>query len=165
MDTALPNIHLDTNTMEEIRNALAVGKEVTTHTDPVSVPGYTGAGYVIIDPDTGIGAYKIGGGMNGGWLLLFVGMAIALLFLITVGVPLLFAIAASSVTWWGLAISSIALNSLIAYWLADEDNFLRESYKKAAEWLGWLSTGLTVAFPDLVGIVVTIMSYLFIPSD
>ncbi len=70
MNTALPNIHLDTNTMEEIRNALAIGKEVTTHTDPLSVPGYTGAGYIIIDPDTGIGAYKIGGGMNGAFIII-----------------------------------------------------------------------------------------------
>jgi hypothetical protein len=66
----LPNIHHNSLTMDEIRAALAVGKEVITHTDPVSVPGWSGAGYIIIDPATGDGAYKIGGGANGGWLLL-----------------------------------------------------------------------------------------------
>ena len=68
--TALPNINHDQNTMAEIRNALNVGKEVITHTDAVSVPGWSGAGYIILDPRTGDGAYKIGGGANGGWYTL-----------------------------------------------------------------------------------------------
>ena len=62
----LANIHHDPATMDEISNALATGREVITHTDPVSVPGYSGAGYIILDPVTGEGAYKIGGGANGG---------------------------------------------------------------------------------------------------
>jgi len=64
---ALPNIHHSSETMNEIRQALAVGKEVITHTDSISVPGWSGAGYVIYDPEMGSGAWKIGGGMNGGW--------------------------------------------------------------------------------------------------
>ncbi|WP_440995002.1 hypothetical protein [Arhodomonas sp. SL1] len=47
---------------------MATGKEVITHTDAVSVPGWSGAGYVIFDPKTGAGAWKIGGGVNGGSL-------------------------------------------------------------------------------------------------
>lgn len=35
------------------------------HTDPISVPGWTGAGYILLDPQTGHGAYKITGGKNG----------------------------------------------------------------------------------------------------
>jgi len=54
--------------MNDIQNALAVGKEVITHTNPISVPGWTGAGYIIFDPDTGEGAYRITGGGNGGWM-------------------------------------------------------------------------------------------------
>ena len=65
---ALPNISHDPDTMAEIRSALAVGKEVITHTDAVSVPGWSGAGYIIFDPQTGSGAYKIGGGQNGSYL-------------------------------------------------------------------------------------------------
>jgi hypothetical protein len=64
----LPAIHHDGATMDEIRNALAVGKEVITHTDAVTVPGYSGAGYIIFDPVTGDGAYKIAGGANGSFL-------------------------------------------------------------------------------------------------
>ncbi len=63
--------------MEEIASALAVGKEVITHTDPVSVPGWSGAGYIILDPDTGDGAYKIGGGADGGFVFAFVLTAFA----------------------------------------------------------------------------------------
>lgn len=64
--TALSDIRHDAATMAEIRAALAVGREVITHTDAVSVPGWSGAGYVILDPETGVGAYKIAGGGNGG---------------------------------------------------------------------------------------------------
>ncbi len=58
----LSNIHHDPETMNDIRNALNAGKEVITHTDAVSVPGWTGAGYIITDPQTGDGAYLISGG-------------------------------------------------------------------------------------------------------
>jgi len=65
----LGNIHHDSDTMTDIRNALNAGKEVITHTDKVSVPGWTGAGYIITDADTGAGAFKIAGGGNGSFLL------------------------------------------------------------------------------------------------
>jgi hypothetical protein len=48
---------------------------VITHTDAVSVPGWTGAGYIITDSDTGSGAYKIAGGGNGGFMALLAGIA------------------------------------------------------------------------------------------
>lgn len=54
--------------MTEITQALAMGKEVISHTDRISVPGWTGEGYVLFDPVTGDGAYKITGGSNGGFL-------------------------------------------------------------------------------------------------
>ena len=63
--TVLPNIHHGPATMAEIQNALNIGKEVITHTDAVTVPGWSGAGYIILDPVTGDGAYKISGGKNG----------------------------------------------------------------------------------------------------
>lgn len=65
---ALKNLKLDSLAMSEIKNALAVGKEVITHTEQIEVPGFKGSGYLIIDPDTGDGAYKISGGKNGGFL-------------------------------------------------------------------------------------------------
>lgn len=63
---SLPLIHHNQLVMTEINQALGAGREVLVHTDPVSVPGWTGAGYILFDPETGSGAFKIGGGMNGG---------------------------------------------------------------------------------------------------
>ncbi len=40
---------------------------MTTHTSNVSVPGWSGAGYIVIDPKSGDGAYIISGGSNGGF--------------------------------------------------------------------------------------------------
>jgi hypothetical protein len=77
--TVLPNIHHDQATMLDISAALTAGKEVITHTDAVSVSGWSGAGYIIVDPQTGDGAFKIGGGSNGGLLggfVAFTGIAL-----------------------------------------------------------------------------------------
>lgn len=70
--SVLAAIHHDAETMNEIRNALNVGKEVITHTDAVSVPGWSGVGYIIVDPETGDGAYKISGGNNGAFIKLII---------------------------------------------------------------------------------------------
>ena len=46
------------------------------------MPDWQGAGYVINDMDTGAGAWKIGGGLNGGYLSgLFLGVALDILIL------------------------------------------------------------------------------------
>jgi hypothetical protein len=65
MAEVLPNLHLDSVAMSEIGSALAAGKEVVTHTDRITVSGWTGDGYIIFDPVSGDGAYKISGGTNG----------------------------------------------------------------------------------------------------
>ncbi len=77
MAETLPNLNLHFETEQEIQQALLAGKEVIAHTDNVSVPGWSGAGYVIFDPSGGGGAYKIAGGANGAYSFLlgfFVGM-------------------------------------------------------------------------------------------
>ena len=43
--------------------------EVTTHQSPISVNGWQGSGYSVLDPETGVGAYQISGGASGGFLL------------------------------------------------------------------------------------------------
>src|SRR5690606_19042559 len=50
----------------DIRNSVYAGKEVTAHEKPVSFFGKSSVGYTVIDPETGAGAYLIGGGENGG---------------------------------------------------------------------------------------------------
>ena len=67
--TALPHLSLSSNTLGDIQAAVAVGKEVTVHQSPVTLNGWTGAGYIVIDPQTGAGGYLIEGGANGGKLL------------------------------------------------------------------------------------------------
>lgn len=62
----LPQLNLDPETENDIAQALNVGLEVIAHENPVSVPGYSGAGYIIFDPQTGDGAYRISGGANSG---------------------------------------------------------------------------------------------------
>ena len=65
----LPMLELYSETESEIRQAVLAGKTVITHTHPISVPSWQGAGYVILDPDTGVGAWKISGGANGSVLI------------------------------------------------------------------------------------------------
>jgi transglutaminase-like putative cysteine protease len=64
--TIMPQIQASEVESADISDALAAGDEVIVHTGTVSVPGWTGSGYIIIDPATGEGAYKISGGANGG---------------------------------------------------------------------------------------------------
>ena len=58
----LAQISIDPQAMAEIQNALAAGKEVVVHQAPITQSGWTGSGYIISDPATGSGAYKIAGG-------------------------------------------------------------------------------------------------------
>jgi hypothetical protein len=46
------------------------------HQAPITHHGWTGEGYIILDPETGAGAYKISGGADGGWLMVLAGAVI-----------------------------------------------------------------------------------------
>lgn len=63
---ALNAINLYTDTEQEIRNSVNAGKVVTANEQRINFNGWVGEGYIIIDPETGAGAYKIAGGENGG---------------------------------------------------------------------------------------------------
>jgi hypothetical protein len=62
------------NTRSRVQQALDAGHEVTIHERPITESGWKGAGYTLIDPTTGAGAYIIEGGANGGWALIAVGI-------------------------------------------------------------------------------------------
>src|SRR5690554_3160073 len=66
LDIALANIQLSNDIKTDIRNAVNAGQEVTTHEKFVNFYGKTSAGYTILDPETGAGAYMISSGENGG---------------------------------------------------------------------------------------------------
>jgi hypothetical protein len=99
----LPNIHHDSATMGEISSALSVGKDVITHSNSVGVQGYSGAGYIILDPSTGEGAYKIAGGQNGGFAIFIVTFA----FFLAILLPLLAATLSGVLILAGLSVLNI----------------------------------------------------------
>ena len=80
---ALLAINIDVK--KEITDALAVGKEVIVHQEQITAFGFTGAGYIIVDPETGAGAYKISSGANGAKLLVAL-VGVALVFVGPAGV-------------------------------------------------------------------------------
>ena len=59
-------LNIDGNVKAEIINAINSGKQSTVSERAITLNGWSGVGYIIIDPETGSGAYKISGGANGG---------------------------------------------------------------------------------------------------
>jgi len=81
----LANITIDDGARTEIQQALNLGLEVTVHQSPITVNGWQGSGYAILDAEYGVGAYQISGGVSGGFLsdgesdfLMYVGFSAAL---------------------------------------------------------------------------------------
>jgi cytochrome c5 len=72
---------IDSDARQEITDALASGKEVMVHQSTISYAGFTGSGYIIVDPETGAGAYRVSGGLNGAWELFVAGLEGALPFI------------------------------------------------------------------------------------
>jgi hypothetical protein len=66
--TALPALSIGGYDGADIRNAVNAGKTVTVHEKPITAFGWRGYGYIITDPDTGVGSYIISGSGNGGSL-------------------------------------------------------------------------------------------------
>lgn len=65
-------------TISEIQNAVSAGMEAIIHTDPVSNAGFFGAGYILFDPATGDGAFKITGGANGFFIVLLIAFIVVI---------------------------------------------------------------------------------------
>lgn len=73
---SLGDIEASPEVRQELANALSAGKHITVHAAPITTSGWTGHGYIISDPETGAGAYKISGGGNGGYIFLQAGLAL-----------------------------------------------------------------------------------------
>ncbi len=71
VDVVLPVLNIDSKVKDEIRDSVTVGKVATVSQNTITVGSWTGVGYIIADPETGAGAYRISGGSNGGWLSSF----------------------------------------------------------------------------------------------
>jgi hypothetical protein len=111
--TVLPQLQLDSETLGDIQNAVNAGMIVTAPGTDISFNGWTGCGYIIIDPSTGAGAYMISGGMSGGWWLV---LEIALLlFIIVAGSVLVgFAIAGIAFVIANLGVIIAAITAFLA---------------------------------------------------
>ncbi|TDX48922.1 hypothetical protein [Orenia marismortui] len=66
VDTVIPELEYDSAKKQEFRNLINNGKEITVPERDVTISGWSGTGYIVLNPDDGIGAYMISGGLNGG---------------------------------------------------------------------------------------------------
>jgi len=78
LDIALASLSQTDDVTTDIRNAVYAGRVAVIHERPVVIGTWTGAGYILTDPATGAGAYRISGGLNGGAMETEVGEALAL---------------------------------------------------------------------------------------
>lgn len=67
INAILPQLQVSGDVKTDIVNVVNAGKEVTVSKTNISFNGWTGCGYIVIDPTTGAGAYMIKG-ISGGWL-------------------------------------------------------------------------------------------------
>ncbi len=88
IDSILPNLQVDVGTITDIKNAVNAGKVVTVSKTNITYNGWTGVGYIIIDPNTGAGAYMVSGGLSGSWTILNVLILTVLMVVATVGVSI-----------------------------------------------------------------------------
>lgn len=65
----LPLVNVDSRVRGDIASAVSGGMVAIIHEAPLDVGDYRGFGYILLDPETGSGAYKISGGQNGGLIL------------------------------------------------------------------------------------------------
>jgi len=64
--TLLPRLQLPATVIADIQNALAAGLETQIPERDVAINDWLGVGYIVTDPVTGAGTYRISGGINGG---------------------------------------------------------------------------------------------------
>ncbi len=73
VDSILPQLQLSQVAKSDIENAARAGLTITTHEKRITLNGYTGEGYIILD-ERGDGAYLINGGLHGGMLAIAIGL-------------------------------------------------------------------------------------------
>lgn len=82
----LPSLDLSAAVKRDIENAVAAGKVVVVPQREFVKDGFTGVGYLVLDPETGAGAYLISGGIAGGSFLLSILLFLLALLLIFLAV-------------------------------------------------------------------------------
>ena len=142
----LNNIQQSAAIKSNIQAALNAGKEVTIHQSPISYAGFSGAGYVITDPQTGAGAYLIEGGARGA-VLFFAGVLAGAL---TVGILVAFTplILAGPVGIGAALVSALIITGFLIPLIA----FIDQVYKSATpKQQGCFATGVLVGVGGAAG--------------
>lgn len=105
--------------IEDVQNAVAAGKIVTISQSMIHYKGWTGTGYVLLDPKTGAGAYLIGGGMDGAVLIATLVFVLGPLFALYFGGVLAFVFVAYS-SYEGMKIFFKKVNAMLDRGCSDE---------------------------------------------
>ena len=152
--TALAKLPIGGEVGSEIRNAVNAGKEVTVHEKSINKHGWKGFGYIVIDPETGAGAYLIEGGGNGSYLLGIVAGFALVSFLAALmipgGVVLLPAMAAG----FAIALEGLALVHMLMAKSIDWQCFTA-GFLTALTPLAILYTGFGITLKAIVGMLLT----------
>jgi hypothetical protein len=70
ISSILPVLQIGAEVKSDIANAVNAGKIVIIPKTSIVFNGWTGYGYIIVDPVTGAGAYMISNGSSGAWIIL-----------------------------------------------------------------------------------------------
>jgi len=142
----LQYITIDDGARSEIQEALNLGLEVTVHEKPIEVNGWKGSGYSIVDPEYGVGAYKISGGTNGG-ILIVLGITFLLMFMISMFImgPHMWAFL---LTPSGQLIVGAVISSAVAL-IARGVELLTDNYGNAC---GWANGGIGAGIGALLSL-------------
>ena len=62
----IEKLNTDSTTKQSIINAVNSGMIVTVPAEDVTIGDWSGTGYIVTNPETGVGEYMISGGLNGG---------------------------------------------------------------------------------------------------
>ena len=140
ISTILPQLQLSSDVISDIQNAVNAGDIVTVSKNEITYNGWTGVGYVIIDPTTGSGAYMISGGL-GGWIIALKTIA---LFLLIVLVSIAIVAAGPEIAAF-LTVFTETLGELPAA-LATFVSLLEKSYEFVGTVYGvWIASGVISA--------------------
>ena len=72
LPTEIEKLNTDSTTKQSIINAVNSGMIVTVPAEEVTIGDWSGTGYIVTNPETGVGEYMISGGLNGGVLTIVV---------------------------------------------------------------------------------------------
>lgn len=157
ISSVLPQIQHKALIIQDIQNAIAAGKVVTISQKSISQNGWTGTGYVIVDPSTGAGSYLIGGGADGGFLLgVGLGGLISAIGIFAVLSSLAIAAIPTIVLFFALILAIIsAMLILVSFMMVATDN---ADMDWACFWAG-LGVGLSAGgVSNLLGVSITLLT-------